>query len=365
MSAHTVCLFGRSLAQRLALPLILLTPVACDSQPVAVSRVIEPALGAREPRVSANSVIHWHAVASKLLVDLGPVIDSRAFAILHVAMHDAVNGIERRFEPYTLAERPSVGASLDAAVATAARDVLVALTPSHREQIEREYAAALGAVPSGPAKDRGVNVGQRSAQANLARRANDSIPVGPWPPQSGPITQPPYVPNGKPGDYAFTPPFDQPPLGPIALFPGWGRLTPFGTDLAKHELPGPDALTSAAYARDLASVKSLGSLNSRTRTVDQTEIAFFWFEGNAWHEIGRGVLEQVHADEWQAARTLALTYLAVADAGIACFEAKYRFRFCALIRRSGERTRTAIRPRKPTRTGGHSFGHRPERLRRF
>lgn len=339
MTAYTASSFGRSLAHKLVLPLILLTPVACDSQPVDIPRIIEPTLGAREPRVSANSVIHWSAVASKLLVEVGPVIDSRAFAILHVAMHDAVNGIERRFEPYTLAERPSVGASLDAAVATAARDVLVALLPSQREQIEHEYAAALAAIPNGPAKDKGVNLGQRSAQANLARRAKDGIPVGPWPPQSGPITQPVYVPNGKPGDYAFTPPFDQPPLGPIALFPGWGRLTPFGSDLAKHRLLGPDALTSAAYARDLDSVKSLGSLNSRTRTVDQTEMAFFWFEGNAWHEIGRNVLEQIHADEWQAARTLALTYLAVADAGIACFEAKYRFRFWrpyTAIRRADE-----------------------------
>jgi hypothetical protein len=129
-------------------------------------------------------------------------------------------------------------------VAAAARDVLVALAPGHRERIEAEYASALDSVPDGRAEDAGVALGRQAAQANLERRAGDGIPAGPWPPREGPITEPPFVPTGRPGDYDFTPPFDAPPLGPVALFPGWGRLETFVVDPARHRLPGPDALES-------------------------------------------------------------------------------------------------------------------------
>jgi hypothetical protein len=292
-----------------------------------------------KPRDRGNVVTEWHAIATELLVDLGPVIDSRAFAILQAAVHDAVNGVERRYEPYT-ADISSPGASVDAAVATAARDVLVALSPSRREKIEAEYVAALAAIPDGPAEHAGVMLGRRSAQANLDRRSSDGVPVGPWPPKEGPITEPVYVPTGSPGDYAFTPPFDRPPLGPVALFPGWGRLTPFVIELAQHRLHGPDRLSSRQYASDFDYVKAIGRLNGSTRTADQTEIAFFWFEGGPiWNRIGNDVIRRNNLDAWEAARTLALVHLAVADAGIACFEAKYHFRFWrpyTAIRRADE-----------------------------
>jgi hypothetical protein len=292
-----------------------------------------------KPRDRGNAVTEWHAIATELLVDLGPVIDSRAFAILQAAVHDAVNGVERRYEPYT-ADISSPGASVDAAVATAARDVLVAFSPSRREKIEAEYVAALAAIPDGPAEHAGVMLGRQSAQANLDRRSSDGVPVGPWPPKKGPITEPVYVPTGSPGDYAFTPPFDRPPLGPVALFPGWGRLTPFVIELAQHRLRGPDRLSSRQYARDFDHVKSIGRLNDSTRTADQTEVALFWFEGGPiWSRIGNSVIRRNNLDAWEAARTLALVHLAVADAGIACFEAKYHFRFWrpyTAIRRADE-----------------------------
>ena len=287
-----------------------------------------------------NAVTRWNAVATGVFpTEPGPILDGRAFAILHAAIHDAVNGVERRYKPYT-ADLSSPGASVDAAVAAAARDVLVALAPSHAGSVETEYAEALAAIPEGRAKKDGVALGQQAAKANLDRRAGDGIPVGPWPPQTGPITQPTYVPTGKPGDYAFTPPFDQPPLGPIALFPGWGRLKPFVIDLANHRAPGPDDLASAKYASDLTHVKSIGRIDSTTRTADQTEVAFFWFESlGIWNQIANSVIRQSGADTWRAARILALMSFAVADAEIAVFEAKYRFRFwrpITAIRRADE-----------------------------
>jgi hypothetical protein len=241
---------------------------------------------------------------------------------------------------------------VDAAVASAARDVLVALVPGQRDRTEREYTAALAATPNA-GKEEGVMIGRRAAKANLDRRAGDGVPAGPWPPLSGAITQPTYKPTGKPGDYAFTPPFDKPPMGPIALFPGWGALKPFAVDIKKYKLHGPDPLTSTAYTRDLDSMKALGSLTSKTRTQDQTETAHFWFEPfENWNEIARHALIERGSDVWESARIAALAYLAVADAGIAVFEAKYRYRFWrpfTAIRRADEDGNPATQPDKDWR----------------
>lgn len=340
MSVRTCRSSGRLFGSRLILPLMLLTPASCSSESsLPIVSDPEPSLSAQERRVATNAVLHWSALASQLMVDPGPIIDSRAFAIVSASIHDAVNGVERRYAAYTI-ELSSPGASLDAAVAAAAREVLLTFSPSQREKIEAAYTAALAGIPDGPAQDMGVSLGQRAAQANIKRRAADGIPIGPWPPQTGPITEPVYVPTGKPGNYAFTPPFDAPPLGPAALFPGWGRLTPFAADLTKHRLPGPEALASEEYAADVNRVRSIGSLKSKARTADQGETAFFWFEDfPIWHQIATQVLAQKQVDDWVAARALALMHFAVFDAGTACFEAKYRYAFwrpITAIRRADE-----------------------------
>jgi PAP2 superfamily len=319
--------------------LLLVAPACADRDPAEPSDVRATPLAGEVPHRGGNPVTHWTTVAIDLMKDPGPVIDGRAFAILHAAIHDAVNGVERRFQPYT-ADLSLPGASLEAAVATAARDILIALSPTQRERIEAEYAAALNEVADGAAKAKGVTLGRRSAKANLARRSKDGIPVGPWPPREGPITQPVYVPNGKPGDYAFTPPFDAPPLGPIALFPGLGRLEPFVIESAKYRLPGPDPLRSPEYAKDLNYLRSIGRLHSSRRTPDQTEIARFWFEPFfIWQRAANDVIERKGLGPWRAARILALMHFAMFDAGIACFEAKYRYRFWrpyTAIRRADE-----------------------------
>jgi hypothetical protein len=137
-----------------------------------------------------------------------------------------------------------------------------------------------------------------------------------------------YVPTDRPGDYRFTPPFDAPPLGPIALFPGWGRLEPFVAALEKHRPEGPYPLRSRGYADDLNEIKALGRLNSSIRTAEQTEIARFWFEEfPIWSRIAAGAVRKEGLDPWDAARVLAQVHFAAADAGFACFAAKYHFRF--------------------------------------
>ena len=117
-------------------------------------------------------------------------------------------------------------------------------------------------------------------------------------------------------------------------------MTPFVVDLSRHPLAGPDPLTSKRYARDLEFVKSYGRLESTTRTADQTATSFFWFEAlGTWNDIARTVIERQDLNPWRAARILALLNFALADSGIACMEAKYRFHFWrpyTAIRRAGE-----------------------------
>ncbi len=269
---------------------------------------------------STSAVTRWNAIAIQVLpVDPGLILDSRAFAIMHAAIHDAVNGVERRYQSYTFS-LSSPGASIDAAVAAAARDVLVALSPSQQAVVEIAYAAALLAIPDGPAKNAGISLGQQSAAANLMRRMGDGSDIA---------TGPAYVPTGNPGDYDFTPPFDQAPLGPAALFPGWGNVTPFGIGLDRHQLPGPDPLNSDRYAHDFNYVKSIGRLNSTTRTPEQTDIALFWFEFSpvGWNRIANTIVRQQNVDIWEAARIMALVNFALADGYIVGFHAKYKFRF--------------------------------------
>ena len=278
-----------------------------------------------------NAVTRWNTIAARLLVDPGPILEARAYAILHAAIHDAVNGVERRYKPYT-ADVSFPGASIDAAVATAAHDVLVAFSASQTQEIEAGHAAALAEIPDGPAENEGVGLGRLCAQANLDRRADDDIAM---------VNDPVYVPTGHPGDYDFTPPFDAPPLGPTAFYPGFGRITPFGIDLAQHKVRGPARLSSDGYALDFNLLKSIGSLDSSRRTADQTEIAFFWSEepNLKWNRIANALLRQHHADPWKAARILALVNFAISDAGIAVMAAKYHFRFWrpyTAIRRADE-----------------------------
>jgi hypothetical protein len=106
-------------------------------------------------------------------------------------------------------------------------------------------------------------------------------------------------------------------------------VTPFAVDLAQHQLPGPDALSSAGYASDFNLLKAIGRLDSKTRTTTQTDIALFWFEFSpmGWNRIANTIVREERLDVWRSARLLALVNFALADGYIAGFDAKYRFRF--------------------------------------
>lgn len=266
---------------------------------------------------SNKPVVDWNRVAHDAYLPTQgfiPLAQSRTFSILHAAIHDALNAIEARYELYTPGLVADPGASKDAAVAAASRDVLVALIPDQQALIETAYTNALGAIADSRAKEAGIAVGQASAAATLARRKFDGADSA---------TEPIYVPKNIPGDYQFTPPFD------FANLPGWGSVTPFGINLSEHRLDGPDPLQSARYAFDLNYVKAIGEKNSTKRTGEQSEIAQFWYEDSplGWNRIAATAIQQARLDAHDAARVFALVHFAMADGFIAGFSEKYRLRF--------------------------------------
>jgi hypothetical protein len=302
-----------------AVRLIHLAAVASAALTLAVPEHAAAADTARAPQHHrhGNPVVHWNTIAGEAFAPsqgTNPMAQSRTFAVLHASIHDALNAIDRRYASYTPGLAPAPKASADAAVAAAAREVLVTLLPDQAAAVETAYGRALSSLRDGPAKTAGIATGQAAAWATMQRRQGDG---------SDTAAQPAYVPRSGAGEYQFTAPFD------FAAQPGWGRVRPFVIEIGEHALEGPLPLTSAQYARDVAHVQDIGHVASQTRTPEQSEIAKFWYEDSplGWNRIANTVVRQRGLDAWEAARAFALVHFAMADGFIAGFDAKYQHRF--------------------------------------
>ncbi|HEY6695881.1 MAG TPA: vanadium-dependent haloperoxidase, partial [Solirubrobacteraceae bacterium] len=250
---------------------------------------------------------------------------------MHIAIHDALNAIQRRSRPYAFAaQRPLPDASPDAAVAAAARGVLVPLleqlpapfsdcAPAAVDGVENDYAAALSAIPDGRAKDQGVQLGRAAAATILAVRTGDGADT--------PLFDAAYPQGTAPGEYRFTPGFT------FAFAPGWAHVTPFVLrDSSQFRPPPPYKVTSRRYTADFAEVKRLGGDGVTTpsdRTPEQTEIARFWVESAPlqWNRIARSVAASSRLDPWAQARLFGLLNMALADGYVGSFDTKYLYNF--------------------------------------
>jgi PAP2 superfamily protein len=273
---------------------------------------------ARRHEESGQPVIDWNHVLLSIVNTAGAqpanIQPTRNFAILHAAIYDAVNSIDRTHEPYLISVRAPRGASETAAADAAARTALDGLYPSQQTAVDATYATELANVPDGPAKDQGVRLGNQVATDLLAIRANDG--------SSG--TPPPFVAGTNPGDYRATP-----PNFPTPAFTTWGQVTPFVLDRGDQFRPAPPpALTSDAYAAAINEVQSLGSATSTTRTAQQTQIGQFWNPPiqNFWNQIAQTVAHAHHSDLPTTARLFAALNLSFADSAIAFYDAKYTYR---------------------------------------
>jgi membrane-associated phospholipid phosphatase len=274
-----------------------------------------------------DQVTAWNAFTTQLLTEALQLLqDSRVYAIEHIAIHDALNTIRPRYA-FKVGACPVAGvdprtASADAAVAAAARTVLLGLSPGQSAAIEDFYTAALAGIPPGPARDAGVAVGEACASRTLQDRGNDGLEAVGFPYS----LQPTYTSTNAPGDFQAVP---FPGLPTIAWAPGWGNLEPFAIVTSEHPTDGPDHLASFAYALDFNFSKAIGRRISDVRTPEQSQIADFWFEGSpaGWNRIANAAVRRAGLDAWDAARVLALVNFAIADGYIAGFAAKYEHRF--------------------------------------
>jgi hypothetical protein len=293
----------------------------------------------------ADVVVDWNAMMLQAIWNdaTPPTWASRVEAMVGVAVYDAVEGIRPSYDLYHvpgLNARPASGASREAAAIAAADTVLNSLYPAQRSLFDAEYQATLGQFPDGLAKTRGVAWGQTVANAVLAWRSLDG--------SNASSTYQPAPPGGPPGQYELTPPSFKP-----ALTPQWGQVTTWAIPGPTGYLPpGPPALNSAQYAADFNRTKSLGGVNSTTRTADQTLYAHFWADvpGNSvtppghWDEIAEHVSLQRHLSLEQNARLFGLLNIGLADAAIVCWDAKYIDNFWRPVTAIRDPRASAINP---------------------
>lgn len=275
---------------------------------------------------AAHSVLDWNAIAGGSSVAPrygGPYQQFRAMAMVQLAVHDALNSIDRRYHTYSVVAPAPAGASADAAIAAATHDVVLGLLPdipanaAARTLVINAYANALATIPDGASETQGVAAGQAAAAAILAARTGDGSAT----------PHLPYTVAAGLGVYQRTPGMVDPSFG------GWGLVTPFVVSSAQQFRSAPGAifdLTSNEYASEYNQVKQLGDARKRGGAPDseQSDIARFWASGGVdWQANARLILAGFDLDAWQQARTLALMSVSIADATITNADSKYYYLF--------------------------------------
>jgi membrane-associated phospholipid phosphatase len=266
----------------------------------------------------SNAVLGWNQAAlDAIKIDkTNPPIASRNLAILETAVFDAVNGLTAFYDAYKIDNGISPDASVEAAASQAAYRVLTELYPNQKATFDGILNGYLQDLPAGDFVTKGLAYGKAVAEGALASRAND-----------GSKTVVPYIVSTEIGKWQPTSAVASP------LLPQWGKVTPFALESSGQFRPdAPPALDSDEYTQDFNRTKDIGSLNSTTRTADQTEIAKFWADGGGtytppghWNSIATQLLSKNNASLVESAHTLGVLNIALADAAIACWDAKYTF----------------------------------------
>ncbi|HEY0460986.1 MAG TPA: phosphatase PAP2 family protein [Pyrinomonadaceae bacterium] len=261
---------------------------------------------------------------------LGPGRSSRAMAIVHIAIFEAINAISGDYRSYTGIAAARAGTSMDAAIAKAACNTLSAVFPSQAASFEELLAEDLDQIPTGRAKTDGIELGRRAAVAILARRAADGSQ------HLEPRIGIDYIPGIQPGNWRQ----DPISLIPLAIGAHWGEVTPFVLQsTSQFRIPPPPSMTSPEYTAAFNEVKRFGGdgINTPTeRTPEQTEIGIYWaYDGTPslcapprlYNQIAVQIARQKRSNVVETARLLALVNTAMADAGTSSSESKYHYAF--------------------------------------
>jgi hypothetical protein len=298
-----VTLAAAAVATGVAVPALAISPAA-------------PTVSPADAPGSGQSVIDWNR---RLITILGTpnaqpatVHPTRSFAMLQAAEYDAVVSITHGATPYRATVPAPAGARPDAAADQAAHDVLVALYPAARADLDAQLSGELGGIPAGQGKQDGVGVGAAAAKEIVTLRATDGSAKA----------AAPFVAGTAPGDYRPTPPKNAAPM-----YTGWGSVSPFVLDRPQQFRPAaPPDVSSPAYTAALDEVRTLGRDTSTTRTPDETAAGTFWSSAPVWHtrnQIAQQAATDHDASLAQASASFAGLDLALADTTIAMYDAKY------------------------------------------
>jgi hypothetical protein len=273
------------------------------------------AIGLTQLASASNPIIDGNQIAlSTALTTPGTQI---YLTYVNLAMYDAVNAIDRRYQQYGPEFHGPGDASKEAAAISAAYQTLLNYFPGQAAALQAQYDAAIAGIPDGQAKASGIAVGQIAAARIVALRTGDGRGA------NVPYT---YPTSPEPGVWIPTPPAFAPPAMPWV-----GQMVPFTMKSASQFLPvnGPPDLGSGQWAREYNEVKLLGAANSSLRTAAQTEIALFWTANPVatyFGAFGKLAIDR-HLSLSKSARLLAMLSVAFTDGGIGCFNAKYHFSF--------------------------------------
>jgi hypothetical protein len=258
--------------------------------------------------VAANVITDWDIKA----VAIAPpnVAGLRELAMVHIAIFDGVNSIERKYRPYLGQLTAPRMTAQQAAAAKAAGTVLIGLHPDAAAQISAAVTDYLAGIPEGTAKADGIELGEAVAKKVLQARADD-----------GANAPDPYRPNTRPGVYV-----------PTATMVGsaWPGMTPFAPQKPSQFRPVPPiGLDSEEWAANYNELKDYGGKTSTKRSPQQTETARFWLMVGppAYHPLARQIVLAKQMGEIDSARFMALFAIALTDASIAVFDAKYHYEF--------------------------------------
>jgi hypothetical protein len=271
-------------------------------------------------RLSADEIIDWNNILLDTIrtYSVGPPPASRTLAAMNTAMYDAVNSIARTHQPYHMDLIADPGTSRTVAAAQAAHRVLSGMLPANQATYNAALANSLSSVPDGPGKTAGIELGNTVGAAILALRSTDG---------AGAMVS--YTPGTNPGQWRPTPTANAP-----AAAPQWANVAPWAMTSPSQfrNLDGPPALDSAEYTAAFNLVKEIGSATSATRTVDQSNVAWFW-AGPAgtstpvghWNRITQTVAESQGNTLEENARLFALVSMTEADALISAWDNKYEY----------------------------------------
>ncbi len=269
---------------------------------------------------STDPVLAWNQTLLEAIRRdaTAPPVASRFMAMVHAAIYDAVAAIENKPSLFVALDAP-VGTSAEAAVAAAAHRVLLYAYPAQKTAFDTALASSLAGIPDGQGKTDGLALGRATADAVIAIRSRDG-----W------NDFEPYVGSTDVGAWRPTAPMFAP-----ALLPQWATLEPFTLDSPSQFRPvAPPAITSVEYASAVTEVQLLGSATSTARTAEQTEIARFWADNGGtytppghWNQIAAEVATAEGNSLADNARLFAELNLALADAAITAWDAKYAYGF--------------------------------------